>query len=147
MKKIFLLATLMIIFIFPLKANATANWVWVYSDEYFSIWIDNNSIGRDRNGFFAYFKHTYSDAGVSRVIETRRLDVQEYYNLSYSITFNYFKNENGIKYYTFMDGVDYDKTGNIIDSFSMDDFNWSRVIPGSMGAIMYDAAYARVRGK
>ncbi|MBQ7629644.1 MAG: hypothetical protein IJS81_05470 [Selenomonadaceae bacterium] len=55
MKKIFLLATLMIIFIFPLKANAAANWVWVSSDDYVSIWIDNNSIGRDRNGFFCVF--------------------------------------------------------------------------------------------
>ena len=46
-----------------------------------------------------------------------------------------------------MGHIDYDKTGKVLDSFSIDTFNWSRVILGSIGEIMYDVAYARVRGK
>lgn len=150
MKKIFLLATLLIIFIFPLKANAEANWIWVYSDEYSSIWIDNNSINRDSNVFFAYFKYTYSDAGVSREFEIRRsigLPVDGYYNLSHSIKFVYFKNENGINYSASMEYVDYDKNGKVLDRASWNDFDWRRIILDSIGGAMYDAAYARLRGK
>ena len=150
MKKIFLIAALLIIFIFPLKVNAAANWIWVYSDDYISIWIDNNSIGRDNSGFFAYFKWTYSDAGRDRAIENMRSDglsVNGYHNLSESKYFYYFKSSGGIKYVSLMGFVDYDKNGKILDSFSRNNFNWQRVIPDTVGEEMYDAVWARVRGK
>ena len=151
MKKIFLLsAMLMAILILPAKVNASANWIWVGSDDYISIWIDNNSIGRDNNGFFAYFKITYSDAGRNREIEARRsndLSVSGYYNLSYEISFAYFKNYSGIKYISSMGYVDYDKNGNILDTWSTNNFSWTRVIPDTYGEAKYDAAWARVRGK
>ena len=150
MKKIFLLAVVLLILISPTVTKAAANWVWVYSDDYISIWIDNNSIGRDSNGFFAYFKTTFSDAGKNRIIEMRRssgLSVSGYYNLSEAISFVYFKNSGGIKYRSPMGSVDYDKNGKILDSWSRKDFGWQRIIPSSYGESMYDAAWARVRGK
>lgn len=147
MKKIFLLSTLFMILIFSAKVNAAANWVWVYSDDYETIWIDNNSIGRDNYGFFAYFKWTYSDAGRNKRIEERRskgLSVSGYYNLSHSVDFIYFNNQGRIKYLSNMGCAEYDKNGKILDSWSDNNFNWHRIIPDSMGEVTYDAAYARV---
>lgn len=147
MKKIILLSALLIILIFPVKINAAANWIWVYSDDYRTLWIDNNSIGRDSNGFFAYFAWTYSDAGRNKFIEERRshgLSVSGYYNLSHSINFVYFTNSGVIRYSSLMGYIDYDKNGNILDSWSTNNFNWQRIIPDSHAETMYDAAYARV---
>ena len=72
MKKFFLLAVVFLILISPTVTKAAADWIWVASDDKVSIWIDNNSIGRDSNGFFAYFKWTFSDEGINRQIEGRR---------------------------------------------------------------------------
>ena len=146
-EKIFLLSALLMIFIFSVKVNAAANCVWVYSDDYETIWIDNNSIGHNSNGFFAYFKINYSDAGRNREIESwrkRGLSVSEFYNLSYDISFNYFKNLGKIKYLSNMGWAEYDKNGKILDSWSDNNFNWHRIIPDSMGEVKYDAVYARV---
>ena len=150
MKKIFLLSVVLAILISPAVTKAAADWVWVYSDEYQTTWIDNNSIGRDGNGFFAYFKITFSDAGRNRVIENRRsagLPISGYYNLSEVIRFLYFKNSGGIKYISSMGDIDYDKNGKILDSFSTNNFNWQRVIPDTYGEVEYDAAWERVRDK
>ena len=150
MKKIFCLAVVLMILISPAVTKAAANWVWVASDNEISIWIDNNSVGRDSNYFFAYFKWTFSDAGRNRKIEDRRshgLSVSGYYNLSHEIHFLYFKNSGGIKYCSGMEIVDYDKNGKILDSGSTNNFDWDRVIPGSYGELEYDAAWTRVRGK
>ena len=90
MKKFFLLAVVLLILISPTVTKAAANWVWVASANEISIWIDNNSVGRDSNGFFAYFKTTYNDAGRNRYIEYRRsngLSVSGYYNFSEKISF------------------------------------------------------------
>ena len=46
-----------------------------------------------------------------------------------------------------MEYVDYDKNGNILDAESYDNFKWNGVIPDTYGETMYDAAWARVRGK
>ena len=150
MKKIFLLAVLFLILISPTVTKAAANWVWVSSDDKTSIWIDNNSIGRDSNGFFAYFKLTFSDAGRNSVIEHRRshgLFVSGYDNLSSCIRFDYFKNSGGIKYNAFIESIDYDKNGNILDSYSTNNFYWDRIIPKTIAEAEYNAAWARVRGK
>lgn len=147
MKKIFLLSALFMVLVFSAKVNAAANWIWVYSDDYRTIWIDNNSIGRDSNGFFAYFAWTYSDAGRNQIIESRRsfgLSVSGFYNLSHTVWFLYFKNSSGIKYCSWMNSVDYDKSGNIIDSSSKNNFDWQRIIPDTHADTMYDAAYARI---
>ena len=146
MKKIFLMSALFMIFIFPAKVNA-ADWVWVYSDNYRTIWIDNNSVGRDSNGFFAYFKETYSEAGRNRIIESRRsfgFSVSGFYNLSDCIVFFYFKSSGRTKYLSSMGSVYYDKNGNILDSASTNYFIWGRIIPDTLGEAKYDAAYARV---
>ena len=138
------------ILISPTVTKAAANWIQVASDDKITIWIDNNSIGRDSNGFFAYFKWTFSDAGRNWRIETRRsngLSVSGYYNLSEAISFVYFKNSGGIKYRSGMGSIDYDKNGKILDSDSRNYFDWKRVIPDTFGEVMYDAAWARVRGK
>lgn len=150
MKKFFLLSALLMFLIFPAKVNSAANWVWIYSDSYETFWIDNNSIGRDSNGFFAYFKETYRDAGKNRIIEFLRsngLSVNGYYDLSNSIWFIYFKNSGRTKYLTTMRYAYYSKNGTVLDSWSTNNFNWQRVIPSSYGETKYDAAYARVRGK
>ena len=150
MKKIFLLSVVLAILISPAVTKAAADWGWVYSDEYQTTWIDNNSIGRDGNGFFAYFKITFSDAGRNRVIENRRsagLPISGYYNLSEVIRFLYFKNSGGIKYISSMGDIDYNKNGKILDSWSTNYFNWERIIPDTLGAVEYDAAWERVRGK
>ena len=147
MKKVVFLSALLMIFIFSAKVNAAADWIWVYSNSKISIWIDNNSIGRDNNGFFAYFKETFSDAGKNRVIEARRskgLSVSGYYNFSQRIEFIYFNNQGRIKYLSNMGWAEYDKNGKILDSWSDNNFNWHRIIPDSMGEVTYDAAYARV---
>ena len=147
MKKIFLLSMLFMIFILPANVNAASNWIWVGSDDYETIWIDNNSIGRDNNGFFAYFKETYSDAGRNRIIESRRssgLSVSGFYNLSERVSFIYFKSSGKIKYFTIMGSAFYDKNGNVLDSYSLNYFNWDRVIPDTYAEAKYEAAYARV---
>ena len=139
-----------LILISPTVTKAAADWVWVVSDDEVTTWIDNNSIGRDSNGFFAYFKCNYSDAGRNRYIELRRShgkSLSGYYNFSHQIYFYYFQNSSGIKYFSGMGCIDYDKNGNVLDSYSWNYFDWQRVIPDSIGEFEYNAAWARVRGK
>ena len=150
MKKIFLLAVVLLILISPTVTKAAADWVWVASDDYQTIWIDNNSIGRDSNGFFAYFKETYSNEGQNRLIEQRRSNgfyASGFYNLSEHVSFIYFKNSGRTKYYSIMGDVYYDKNGNVLVSDSWNNFDWQRIIPDTVGEAKYDAAWARVRGK
>jgi len=113
-------------------------------------WIDNNSIDRDSSGFFAYFKMTFSDAGRNGVMEMRRsngLSISGYNNLSKQISFLYFKNSGGIKYFSLVGYVDYNKNGKILYSWSTNNFDWDRIIPDTYNEMMYDAAWARVSGK
>ena len=150
MKKIFCLTVVLLNLISPIVTKAAANWGWIYSDDEVTIWIDNNSVGRDSNGFFAYFKWAYSNTGRNRQIEMRRsigLSVSRYYNFSETIRFDYFKNSSGIKYSSPMCLIDYDKNGNTLYSWSTNNFNWQRIIPDTHGETTYDAAWARVRGK
>ena len=149
-KKFCLLATLLVILIFPAVTKAAANWIWVYSDDYVSLWIDNNSIGRDSNGFFAYLKTTYSDAGRNRLIEGRHsadLSVNGFHNLSQDKSFCYFKNSGNIKYFSILESVYYDKNGTVLDSYSTNNLDWHRIVSDTYIETMYDAVYARVRGK
>ena len=100
--------------------------------------------------FFAYFKETYSDAGVNRQIEINRsngLPVSGYYNLSDTVELVYFKNSGRTKYLSVMGYVDHDKDGNVLNSWSTNYFNWHRIIPDTYGETKYDAAYARVIGR
>ena len=56
MKKFFLLAVVLLILISPTVTKAAANWIWIHSDAYRTIWIDNNSIERgDYNHDFNVF--------------------------------------------------------------------------------------------
>ena len=70
-----------------------------------------------------------------------------YYNFSYQIYFYYFKNYGGIKYCSLMGAIDYDKNGKVLDNYSWNNFDWQRIVPGTTGESMYNAAWARVRGK
>ena len=131
----------------PAKVNAAANWVCISSNNYASIWIDNNSIGRDSNGFFAYFRETYREAGRNEIIERRisdGLSVSGFYNLSHCVEFVYFKSSGRTKYFSIMGSVYYDKNGKVLDSNSTNYFDWQRVVPGTIGEDEYDAAYSRV---
>ena len=155
MKKfIALVVVLCAVMISSSTASASANWVWIYSDEYCTIYVDNNSIRRDYNYrgyvFRAFVKWIYSDAGRNRRIKNYRsagLSLPKgMYNLSHDVVLEYFKAENGMKYSCTMDCVCYDKNGNTIPemNFSKNQFEWRILPPDSIGEWIFDMVRARV---
>ena len=154
MKKLIALVVVLCAVMISSSASAMANWVWITSNEYFTIYVDNNSIRRDYNYhgyvFRAFEKRVYSEAGRQKEIEDRRSDgkllPRGIYNLSYGIGLDYFKEENGIKYICTMDCVYYDKNGNILSEmgFSRNTLKWDIVLPDSVGEAIFDNIQARV---
>ena len=141
--------------IFVPKVSAT-NWVWVYSDSDKSIWIDNDSISRGGSysdyDFKAIFKRTYSEEGRRKYIKkfiSAGFNLQKIYKLSYCIELDYFKNVNGVKSMAMPD-LDYytDNGEKIFEGFHYKQIQYVPITSlNSYIETMYNAAYARVRGK
>ena len=163
MKKTFLMSALFMILNFSV-ANAEADWVWIYSNDQYSIWVDNNSISRGGKyldyDFKAVIKKTYNDYGKEKTIElfvasakNNGLPIsylpKEIYKLSYVISQEYFKSVNGIKYISTIDGTYYTDDNQEISaiSYHYDKLNWHQLKPDTIGEETYDAVYARVSGK
>ena len=154
MKKFIALVVMLCAVLVSSTASAAADWVWVCSNEYFTIYADNNSIRRDYNHggyvFCAFTKEIYSEEGRTTAIESYRSKgktvPQWLYNMSYLIKLQYFKEENGFKYFGFLFVVLYDHDGNVIDSSenSYSEIKWSMIPPGSMLEKEFDVIRARV---
>lgn len=154
MKKLIVLVALLCTVMISSTAAAAANWVWIYSDDRFTIYVDNNSIRRDYNHsgyvFRAFVKWIYSDAGRNTRIEWYRENAESLprgiYSLSHSIHLDYFKVSDGIKYHCTVERVCYTHDGNLIPDmgFSTDSPQWSLVQPDSIGEALFDAIRARV---
>lgn len=75
MKKFIAIVALLCAVMVSSTASA-ADWVWIYSDNDYTIYVDNNSIRRDYNYsgyvFRAFTKTVYSDAGRNKEIERWR---------------------------------------------------------------------------
>ena len=133
------------------SANA-AKWVWIYSDDYRSVWVDNNSISRGSYSsgydFKAFIKFTYSKAGRQNTISNWKGErPRGLNNLSHSVLLCYFKKYNGIKYWDSTIQTYYDQNGNIIKEYKQDSIDWQTIKPDTIGEEMYDNIYARARGK
>ena len=155
MKKFFALVALVCTVMISSTAMAAANWVWIYSDKDYTIYVDNNSIRRDYNYsdyvFRAFVKWIYSDTGRNKTIERWRSNDKPLprgiYNLSHDIRLEYFKASGGIKYHTIVNCVYYNHDGNKIHdmSFSYSTLpQWFVITPESIGEAIFDAVYARV---
>ncbi len=154
MKKFFALVAFLCTVMISSMAMA-ANWVWICSDENFTIYVDNNSIRRDYNYsdyvFRAFVKCVFSDSGRNRLIETRRaygLPIPKgIYNLSYDVSLEYFKMSDGIKYNNLLNSTFYTYDGNTIPEmgFSFSSLQkWEIINPDSIGELKFDKIYARV---
>ena len=154
MKNFFALVALLCTMMISSTAMA-ANWVWICSDENFTIYVDNNSIRRDYNYsgyvFRAFVKWVFSDAGRNRVIDDWRTDGRPLpkgiYNLSHCISLEYFKTNGGIKYWSSLNAVYHTHDGNTIPGmgFSFDSVpKWFIISPDSVGEVKFDEIYARV---
>ena len=148
--KIFLTTMFMIICIF--SSASAENWTWIYSDDDFSILVDNNSISRGKSNsdydFKAIVKITYSKVGRQKVIsnwEGQKLGGLE--NLTYKVMSCYFKNYNGIKYWDYLNEIIYDQYGNDIRKYRKFQFDWRVINSNTVGEVMYNNIYARARGK
>lgn len=155
MKKFFALVVLLCTVMISSTAMAAADWVWIYSDEYRTIYVDNNSIRRDYNYsgyvFRAFVKKVYSDAG-------RNIEIEEWgsngqplprgiYNLSHDIGLCYFKSDDGMNYFSALNAVYYTRDGNTIPEmgFSFNSLPRWYIIPPDTGIeTIFDAVYARV---
>lgn len=155
MKKFFVLVALLCTMMISPTAMA-ANWVWIYSDEDSTIYVDNNSIRRDYNYsgyvFRAFVKWVYSDTGRNKEIERWRTKFREplprgIYNLSHYVLLEYFKTSDGIKYNSALNAVYYTHDGRTISEmeFSFDSVpKWFIISPDSIGEELFDKIYARV---
>lgn len=131
-----------------------ANWIWIYSDDKYTIYVDNSSIQRDYNYsgyvFRAFLKWVYSDEGRKKVIEQRRssgmLLPKEIYNLSNSIELCYYKELNGIKYESVLHCTYYTYNGDTIPemSFSFDSPRWHIIPPDTIGEWVFNMIRARI---
>lgn len=131
-----------------------SNWVWIYSDDNYTIYVDNNSIRRDYNYssyvFRAFVKFVYSDAGRDKVIEDWRTDGRPLprgiYNLSKSICLCYFKLTDGMKYFDTLNAVYYTLDGNIISEmgFTGNTHQWTIITPDSIAEDLFYKIGARV---
>ena len=135
-------------------ASAEADWVWVYSDEYYAIWVDNNSIRRDRNYsgyvFRAFVRWDYSEAGRDQMIKiflSKGVSLPKgYNNLSHRISLEYFKEESGIKRQATMILTTHDQNGNVISVHDISNYppQWAIIPPDTLGELIFDTIRARV---
>ena len=153
MKKFFALVALLCTVMISSTAMA-ANWVWLYSDDAQTIYVDNDSIRHDRNYsgyvFRAFVKWIYNDEGRKRIIERRRAKGQPLpkgiYNLANEVDLYYFKTGDGVKYFDIVNTVWHTHDGNSIPEldFSRNEPQWSIISPGIINEAIFDAIYARV---
>lgn len=153
MKKFIALVVMLCAVLISSTASAAADWVWIYSDEYRTIYVDNNSIRRDDNYrdyvFRAFVKWVYSDAGRNKQIEwynSRGLFPKGIYNISHDIYLDYFKIKNGVNYTGFLNRVCYDSNGNVISElgYSYSEPRWDIIQPDSIGETIFNAVRERV---
>ncbi|MBR4381972.1 MAG: hypothetical protein IKP64_00280 [Selenomonadaceae bacterium] len=153
MKKFFALVALLCTVMISSTAMA-ANWVWIYSDEAQTIYVDNDSIRRDKNYsgyvFRAFVKWIYNDEGRNRVIERRRAKGQPLprgiYNLVDNVELCYFQSVDGIKYIDRKQSICHTRDGNSIPEmeYSHNEPQWEIINPGTIGEVLYDKIRARV---
>ena len=154
MKKFIALVVLLCAVLVSSTALA-ADWVWIYSDEFVTIYVDNNSIRRDYNYsgyvFRAYTKMVYSEAGLEKLIEQYLknnvpINTKKAKKILHSISLTYFKDDDGIKHGSIVLAAHYDKQENFIPemSFSVDKPNWHIAPPDSMAEAVFDAIRVRV---
>ena len=153
MKKFFALVALMCTVMISSTALA-ANWVWLYSDSAFTIYVDNDSIRRDRNYsgyvFRAFVKWIYNDEGRKRVTEIRRAKGQSLpkgiYNLADEVDLYYFKTGDGVKYFDIVNTVWHTHDGNSIPEldFSRSEPQWDIIPPDTINEVIYEKVRARV---
>ena len=154
MKKFIALIVVLCAVMISSTTASAANWVWIYSNDYFTVYVDNSSIRRDYNYhgyvFRAFIKKVYTDAGRRNHIEffrSRGFVPHGIYNLAYDITLQYFKAENGIKYVAILNCTAYDHNGDTISEISSSDTyppQWVIIPPDSVGEAIFDTIYARV---
>lgn len=155
MKKFIALVVMLCAVLVSSTASAAADWVWIYSDDEFTIYVDNSSIRRDDNYrgyvFRAFVKTNYSDAGRNRAIEGWRSFGKPLpkgiYNLSHTVELFLFKEENTIKYCDIISHIAYTPDGNTIPEmtfFSKDSIQWGIISPDTFSEIIFDAVRARV---
>lgn len=153
MKKLITLVALLFTVMISSTASA-ADWVWLYSDEYQTIYVDNNSIQRDYNYsgyvFRAFVKTVYNDAGRKRMIDDlRSSDItlpREIYNLSFIVELDYFKRANRMSYTAVMSAVFYDHDGNSIPGTggSLSELQWEIISPDTINELMFYKIFARL---
>ena len=154
MKKFIVLVVLLFALMIFSTASAEADWIWIYSDEYQTIWVDNNSISRDRNYsgyvFRAFVRWDYSKAGRDQIIKNILLTgvplPKGYNNLSHRIGLEYFKEESGIKRRATMILTTHDKNGNIISVHDISNYppQWVIIPPNTLGELIFDSIHVRV---
>ena len=154
MKKFLALVVMLCAVMISSTAVAATNWVWIYSDEYLTVWVDNNSIRRDYNYqgyvFRAFTKFVYSAAGRNRVIENERSSgrfvSRGMYNLSHSIDLFYFKAGDSMNYFDVINAVGYTHDGNIIPDMgvSKDSIYWTIIQPDTVGEEIFNKVRARI---
>ena len=153
MKKFIALVALLCTVMISSTAMA-ANWVLIGSSEYYTIYVDNDSIRRDYNYsgyvFRAVIKWIFTDAGRKRVIEQIRLKGQPLpkmiYKLSDSVALYYFKSGDAVNYSDVLVTVYHTREGYSIPELegSHSEPQWSIIPPGTISEIIFDAVYARV---
>lgn len=154
MKKFIALVVMFYALIIPSTVSADADWVWIYSDEYYTIWVDNNSIRRDRKypGYFfrAFVRWDYSEAGRNQLIEillsSGKTLPKGYKNLSHRISLEYFKEESGFKRQATMILTTHDENGNVIGVHDISKYppQWSIIPSDTLGELIFDTIRARV---
>ena len=153
MKKFFALVALICTVMISSTAMA-ANWVWLYSDSAYTIYVDNDSIRRDKNYsgyvFRAFVKWFYNDVGRNKIIENWRSKGKSIpdglYNLSDCVELYYFKSGDGMKYYDIIKAIWHTRDGNTIPEmeYSSNELQWKIVSPGTINEAIFDAIRARV---
>ena len=129
--------------------SAAADWVWVYSNKDGACYVDNNSIQRDTKYssyvFHAFVKGVLNDAGREEFIKNMRSQgITGIQNVSFIVYLQYFKDDNGVKYYSPLKGYIYDRNGNLIKETSNKNLEWQTIAPDTYNETLFDNVRARV---
>ena len=149
MKNFSIIIVMLCVVFFSSTAFADNNWVWLHSDNVSTIYVNNNSIRRDtkQSGyvFYAVLKAVLTDAGRAKWIETMRSQgITGIQNLSHITYLQYYKSDNGNKYYSTGRVVFFDYNGNKIKEINKRNLDWGRISPGDVEETLFDNIRARV---
>ena len=149
MKKFFLLVAMLCV-MFSSSAFA-ADWIQIYSDDFSTVYLDNDSFNRDLDQegyvFHAVIKEELTETGRADLMDRfskHGLNPAEIQNVAHMTYVQYYKLDNGTKYCATFALNCYAADGTLLKEISNNNLSWEAISAGSGEEVKFDQIAKRL---